>query len=153
MDQPIGFKTAAVALTFYFMWFGMDVRRKRGARNFVAPAFGLAMNAVSFALVTVFGWRVIVAAGANAADWACLLPMAAGTASVAAAKRELGAAHTFIGQFLARPGLVTTGVYSLTRNPLYFGVLLCELGAALFLLRHLPGQGFEQWLWAAGPGS
>ena len=40
-----------------------------------------------------------------------------------AAKRALGKAHTFTGQYLERPELVTRGVYSITRNPLYFGVL------------------------------
>jgi len=64
--------------------------------------------------------------------------MAAGTAIVTAAKRTLGRAHTFTGQCLKNPRLVTWGVYALTRNPLYLGVLLTEIGAAAIAAHQTP---------------
>src|ERR1051325_8286554 len=126
--------TVALILVVAFLYYGLDVRRRRGTRDLAGPAWQAVMRVCSFGLVGAFVWTAVAVTGATAHDWLALALMAAGTVFVAAAKRALGRAHTFTGQVLEAPGLVTGGVYGLTRNPLYLGVLLCEAGATVFVL-------------------
>ena len=89
----------------------------------------------------------------GAVDWLGLGLMLSGTAFVAAAKSALGKTHTFTGQYMDKPQLVTHGVYAFTRNPLYFGVFLCELGVLLCAVHQVPmllPQSYAYWLGAFG---
>jgi protein-S-isoprenylcysteine O-methyltransferase Ste14 len=132
------FKTSATALVALFLLYGMDVRRREGARNFVAPVWQALMKLCAFTLIGGFIGIATVAKQVSVLDWLALVVMAAGTAFVVTAKRALGSAHTFTGQFLDEPRLVTHGVFAHTRNPLYLGVFLCEAGAALFAAHQAP---------------
>src|SRR3989442_1346910 len=127
----------------------MDVRRKDGARDFVAPVWQMLMKFCSYLLVCGAIWITLSIRQVNASDWLDLAVMASGTAFVVAAKHALGKAHTFTGQYLKKPRLVTRGAYAMTRNPLYFGVLQCELGASLFVIHQAPilsPQSYPYWL-------
>jgi protein-S-isoprenylcysteine O-methyltransferase Ste14 len=132
------FQTTAGILVALFVFYGMDVRRKGGAHDFVAPIWQALLKLCAFSLTVAFAGIAMSATHTSAIDWSALAMMAAGTAFVVAAKRALGNAHTFTGQFLGKPRLVTHGVFALTRNPLYFGVFLCEAGAALFVAHQAP---------------
>jgi protein-S-isoprenylcysteine O-methyltransferase Ste14 len=128
------FQTIAGVLVALFLYYGMDVRRKDGARDFAAPAWQTLVKLCSFLLIGAFLWIVLSTRQVSLGDWLDLSVMMSGTTFVMAAKKELGRAHTFTGQYLDNPRLVTTGVYAITRNPLYFGVLQCEVGASLFVV-------------------
>ena len=138
MELLIGFKVTVLALGAGFIHYGMDVRRKAGARNLVRPVWLAIMKALSFSLIAAFLWLLLNAREIGPGDWLSLTLLVTGTCFVGAAKRALGAAHTFTGQCLEQPALVTGGVYGLTRNPLYLGVFQCELGALLFVSHHAP---------------
>ena len=132
------YKLMIAAAGVAFVIYGMDIRRKAGACNFVGPIWLVLMKALSFALIGTFFMTLALSAELGALDWLTLALLLSGTLFVALAKRALGTVHTFTGQYLLRPGLVTTGVYSLTRNPLYFGVFQCELGASIYVAWHAP---------------
>ena len=136
--MKICFQIYSGVLVVVFLAYGMDVRQKAGARDFVAQAWQRLMKICSFSLIALFIWIVLLMKEAGAMDWLCLTVMTIGTAFVCAAKGGLGKAHTFSGQCLEKPILVTRGIYSRTRNPLYLGVLLCEIGASLFVLHQAP---------------
>jgi protein-S-isoprenylcysteine O-methyltransferase Ste14 len=132
-----------------FLYCGMDVRRKKGAQDFVASIWQVFMKVCSFSLIGVALGITFSVHRINVSDWMGLTIMTTGTAFVAAARHALGEAHTFTGQYRAKPQLVTRGIYSITRNPLYFGVLQCELGAALFVIHQLPmlsPKNYRYWL-------
>jgi protein-S-isoprenylcysteine O-methyltransferase Ste14 len=129
------FQIIAGILAAIFLYYGMDVRRKHGARNFVAPVWQRLMKFCAFLIVGAVVSSALTVRQLNAGDCLALAVMASGTAFVAAAKHTLGKAHTFTGQYLAKPLLITHGIYSLTRNPLYFGVLQCELGGSVFVMQ------------------
>lgn len=133
------FQITAGTLAGFFLYYGMDVRRKDGAKDFVALVWQKLMKFCSFLLVGVAVWITLSVRQLNATEWLDLALMASGTAFVAAAKHALGKAHTFTGQYLEKPKLVTRGIYAFTRNPLYFGVLQCELGASLLVIHQTPG--------------
>ena len=149
MDGVIHFQILAGILVTLFLYYGMDVRQKRGARNLVAPVWLVLMKGCSALLVGAWVWVVLFVHELNAIDWMSLVLMASGIAFVVAAKTVLGKAHTFTGQCLERPELVTHGVYGLTRHPLYLGVFLCELGAVIFVLHQAPSvwpKSYLYWL-------
>jgi len=132
------FQITSGTLVALFLYYGMDVRRKDGAADFVAHTWQTLMKFCSFSLIGGFVWVSLSVPQVSASDWLDMAIMASGTVFVTAAKNALGRAHTFTGQYLEKPGLVTRGVYSITRNPLYFGVLQCELGASLFVVHQAP---------------
>ena len=138
MNEVVLFKTLCVLLTCAFFFFGMDIRKKHGSRDFVPLVWQLAMKFCSFLLIGAFVWTVILSQEVSMLDWFSLLLMAFGTMFITMAKRTLGKSHTFTGHYLEKPGLVTQGIYSITRNPLYFGVFLSEAGASLFAIHAIP---------------
>jgi protein-S-isoprenylcysteine O-methyltransferase Ste14 len=149
MDALTIFKSAVAILAAIFVYYGMDIRRKTGARDFVAPVWQVIMKLCSIALILASAWVTLSAQHVNTTDWVSLAMMAGGVGFVVAAKRALGRAHTFTGQYLACPMLVTHGVYAITRNPLYFGVFLCEFGTLLFVINQTLASltwANSQWL-------
>jgi protein-S-isoprenylcysteine O-methyltransferase Ste14 len=138
MEALMLFKSTVAILVALFLCYGMDVRRKAGARCFVAPVWQALMKLFSFALVASFTGIVFSIHELAMVDWVSLTALAVGTVFIVAAKRALGASHTFTGQYLEQPGLVTHGVYATVRNPLYLGVFACEFGASLLALHQLP---------------
>ena len=145
------FQTIAAVLLVVFVGYGMDIRTKLGARDFVWSGWQALMKISSFSLIGAFIGITLTMHEVNATDWLGLLAMVSGTACVSAAKRVLGRDHTFTGEFLEKPTLVTWGIYRFSRNPLYLGVFLCEIGAALIVVSRAPGVWPEtQAYWLAG---
>lgn len=149
MEALMLFKSAAAILIVAFIYYGMDVRRKAGTRCFVSPLWLALMKFCAFTLITTFALVVFFIREPELIDWLSLVILAFGTAFIIAAKRVLGAAHTFTGQYLEKPGLAMHGVYAITRNPLYFGVFACELGACVLVVHQVPAllpQGYPYLL-------
>ena len=114
----------------------------------IASIWQILMKLCSFGLIGVALGITLSMHQINGSDWLGLTMMTMGTAFLAAAKHALGKAHTFTGQYLAKTQL-TRGIYSITRNPLYFGVLLCELGGGLFVVHQLlllSPEYYRSWL-------
>jgi len=143
MKSLLLYQATTAFLGALFMLYGMDVWRKKGARDFVAPAWQTLMKLCAWLLIAGFAWLVASMDEPGMIDWLGLALGVSGTAFVVAAKRTLGDAHTFTGQHLERPRLVTHGVYAITRNPLYFGVFQCELWMLIVALHQLPLLGLE----------
>lgn len=153
MNSLSFYQAAAAFLGALFMLYGMDVRRKEGARDFVAPVWQLLMKLCACLLITGFAWLVASMREPGMIDWFGLTLGASGTAFVVAAKWTLGDNHTFTGQYLERPRLMTHGVYAITRNPLYFGVFQCELCGLLVALGQFPilrPEDYPYWLGVFG---
>jgi protein-S-isoprenylcysteine O-methyltransferase Ste14 len=147
------FQSACLASIALFLWYGMDVRRKAGARDFVPPFWQALMSVAALSLLGAFIWVVLAIREPAGLDWLGLALMGSGTSFVVAAKRALGPMHTFTGQYREHPRLVTSGVYAVTRNPLYFGVFQCELGALLCAVRQVPAllpRAYPYWFAAFG---
>src|SRR5262245_41124900 len=108
------FHVFTIALAAAFVYFGMDVRPRPGTMNLAGRGWQALMKFSSFALIVVVFNLAVTARQIGGLDWAGLALMATGTAIVTAAKRTLGRAHTFTGQCLKNPRLVTRGVYALT---------------------------------------
>ena len=151
MTSLLLYQASAASVGALFLFYGMDVRRKAGVQDFIAAPWQLLMKLCALLLIAGFTWLVASMREPGMIDWLGLTLGAAGTAFVAAAKRSLGNAHTFTGQYLEKPRLVTDGVYALTRNPLYFGVFQCELWMLIVALHQLPVLRPDDGLYWFGP--
>jgi predicted metal-dependent hydrolase/protein-S-isoprenylcysteine O-methyltransferase Ste14 len=145
------YQALAALLGALFVAYGMDIRRKAGARNFVAPAWQRLHKLSALVLIGGFAWLIAAMYRPDAIDWLALTLGAVGTGFVVAGKRTLGDAHTFAGQHKERPRLVTSGVYAVTRNPLYLGVFLSELWMLLVTLHQLPVLWPASYGYGLGP--
>jgi protein-S-isoprenylcysteine O-methyltransferase Ste14 len=88
---------------------------------------------------------VLDAAGLDAAwRWLGLAPIVAGVAIAAWASRQFARAGTSILPLTRSSALVTDGAFAYSRNPMYLGMTLVLVGAALLLNR--PGP------WLVPPG-
>lgn len=67
-----------------------------------------------------------------------LAPIAAGIALNLAADRAFTARGTTVKPFARSSALVTTGVFGLSRNPMYLGMILLLIGVGLLLGSLLP---------------
>ena len=94
------FQTIAAVLLVVFVGYGMDIRRKLGAKNFVGSGWLALMKIGSFSLIAAFIRVTLTMHEVNGTDWLGLAAMVGGTACVTAAKRALGRAHTFTGRHL-----------------------------------------------------
>jgi len=71
-------------------------------------------------------------------NWLGLLPLAGGTALAVAGSQAFARAGTSIVPFTPSSALVTTGVYSYSRNPMYLGMILGLIGVWLLLGSLMP---------------
>lgn len=88
--------------------------------------------------VAVLGSRPVPGAGGQAAAVAGGLLAIAGAALMAAAVYEMTRHRTTVIPHRQPSALVTSGIFALSRNPIYLGDVLVLLGAG-FYLHSLPG--------------
>src|ERR1043166_4664342 len=92
------FQAFSGILIAFFLYYGMDIRRKGGARDFAAPAWQMVMKLCSFLLVGAFFWITLSARQVSLGDWLDLSLMIVGTAFVTAAKLELRSEERRVGK-------------------------------------------------------
>jgi predicted metal-dependent hydrolase/protein-S-isoprenylcysteine O-methyltransferase Ste14 len=147
MTSFLLFRIAAGSALAIFLRYGMDLRRRPGARYLTHPASQAGLKLAALLLLAGHGWVLASLGRVAPLDWLALLPLLAGAGLVWAGKRRLGRWHSFSGQFREDGELVTDGIYAATRNPLYLGVFLFELGATGLALHQLPLLRPMDWPW------
>ena len=63
------FQIIAGILAAVFLYYGMDVRRKNGSRDFIAPAWQTLMKVCSCALIGITAWTILSLRQVNFSDW------------------------------------------------------------------------------------
>jgi protein-S-isoprenylcysteine O-methyltransferase Ste14 len=117
----------------------LGLRERRGGPETRARQDGgdrapLVANLAAFAM---FFPALMIFSGDSKGSMALLLALLgplltlAGAALVLRSRVELGAAWSFVPKADQETGLVTTGPYRLVRHPIYLGLILLPMGAAL----------------------
>jgi protein-S-isoprenylcysteine O-methyltransferase Ste14 len=122
------YKLLAFAVFGIFVFFVFDIRQKPGMVPIVQPIFTRIMKLLSIALFVVYAVVLAGLGELTPLDWVALALTTAGSALVTTAKVTLGRFHTWTGFHLQQTTIVSAGIYSYLRHPLYTGIFLVEFG-------------------------
>lgn len=134
------YKILGLLVIASFVRFGLQMGRPANSKYLTDRWLVGAMKLSASGLVLAFAWTIIRLKEIGEAEWAAIGVSALGSLIIWLAQRELKRNHAFswTGYALNRPRLVTSGIYSRVRHPLYLGVYLTELGASILVFRQIP---------------
>lgn len=130
------YQIAAIAVFLIFVYYVFDIRRKPGMEPLIAHIWTRLMKIVAGVMMAWFVYVVVMLQNVTIIEWIALAAICLGTFSVAAAKITLGRYHTWAGYHKVETTLVTHGIYSFIRHPLYTGAVLVEVGVGIVLFNH-----------------
>ncbi|MDN7428162.1 isoprenylcysteine carboxylmethyltransferase family protein [Burkholderia sp. AU45388] len=87
------------------------------------------MKLLSLAMLILYAYLIATLKEIEWFDIVALVITAVGASLVTAAKRTLGRYHTWAGYHLPETTIVSHGIYSRLRHPLYTGTIVFEIGA------------------------
>lgn len=135
----LSYKVASFAVFLVFLWFVFDIRQKPNMVPLIRQLWTTVMKVLSIAVMGFYCYLVAISESLRLHHVAALVLTALGAGLVATAKLTLGRQHTWAGYHLTKTKLVSYGVYSYIRHPLYTGVFLFEFGGlALIVGEHTP---------------
>lgn len=123
------FRVISLLVFAIFVYYVFDIRHKKGMQPLVAGMWTGIMKLMAGAMLVLYAW---LAATLQSIEWYALVSLvvtALGAALVMAAKRTLGRYHTWAGYHLPDTTIVSHGIYSRLRHPLYTGTILFEIGS------------------------
>ncbi len=116
-----------------FVYYVFDIRKKEGMTPLIANIWTLLMKLFAGAMLFYYAYMVVVVESPSRLDTISLLIAALGTSLVAAAKVTLGKYHTWAGYHKKETKIVSHGIYSRIRHPLYTGAILYEIAVLMYL--------------------
>ncbi len=128
------FCQALVAITFVV--FISDFRRKQGMVPLINEKWTKVLKLALLAPLLVYSYTLLTLNMFLPVDLASLGLTLLGTAVVVKAKWDLSRHHTWTGFCMDATKLVTHGIYSYMRHPLYAGVYLFVSGLMLTVILH-----------------
>ncbi|MCB0421643.1 MAG: hypothetical protein KDD61_11645 [Bdellovibrionales bacterium] len=140
------FKLIGLVITLMFIRYGLLMRQPKKSIHLSKRWTLLLMKFSASFLVGLFLVALSQLTQVLWWDWTLLGLMGVGAMIVAVAQRKLNAsgAFTWTGYALKTPKLVTGGIYSKVRHPLYLGVYCVEIGAAGVILFRFE-KLFSEW--------
>ena len=139
-------------VTFLFIGFGLDVRKKVGMTPFVSQIYITIMKLSSAVLLILYIRSVFAIEQSGWVEYLALCSTTLGAVLVMTAKLGLRESFTWTGHFLQDARLVTDGIYRYLRNPLYTGVFIFEVGAVLNYIFNSVLKSDAPWLFATVGG-
>ena len=111
-----------------FCFYVFDIRSKKGMAPLVSNIWTLVMKVFAGAMLALYAYLVATLQSIQWFDYVALALTTIGTALVVTAKITLGRYHTWAGYHLKDTAIVSHGIYSRLRHPLYTGAILFEVG-------------------------
>lgn len=120
----------AIALVVFaaFVFYVFDIRHKKGMKPLVNGTWTSLMKLLALAMLVLYAYLLVTLEEIGRFDIVALVVTAVGTSLVMAAKLTLGRYHTWAGYHLPETTIVSHGIYSRLRHPLYTGAILFEIG-------------------------
>lgn len=130
------YKIVSIAIFLVFIFYVFDIRKKPGMEPLIAHIWTGIMKLTAGIMMVWFIYVVSVLQILTMFEWIALAAISLGTFSVVTAKVTLGRYHTWAGYHKVETSLITHGIYSYIRHPLYTGAVLVELGVGLVLFNY-----------------
>lgn len=133
------FKLVHVLNFGIFLYFISDHRKKEGVAPLVNEKLTLILK-LSRAITGLTYMHLIIFRMTSVTwfDGAWVISVLLGTFVVAKSRSDLKTFHTWAGFRLKKPILVTNGIYSYMRHPIYVGIFFFVLGAFMTTVRYAP---------------
>ena len=106
-----------------------DFRHKKAMVPFGSRVLLVFLKLLYILPLVIFAWCLLNVHALGIYDGFAIVLTGLGTLVVAKAKSDLGTHHTWVGYRLERTRIVTRGIYSWVRHPLYTGIYLFIAGA------------------------
>jgi protein-S-isoprenylcysteine O-methyltransferase Ste14 len=125
-----------ISLIVYVIFFiyVFDIRNKKGMEPLVSNIWTIIMKVFAGSMLVLYAYFVTTTHSVQTINVITLVLTSIGTGLVVAAKVTLGRYHTWAGYHLKETAIVSHGIYSRLRHPLYTGVILFEIGVLLLII-------------------
>jgi protein-S-isoprenylcysteine O-methyltransferase Ste14 len=136
VEQTFAFQfcQAVVALTFAVLI--SDFKRKTGMVPLISEKWTHVLKLLLLVPLLVYSYALLTLNGVSPVDFFSFGLTFLGTSLVIKAKWDLARHHTWTGFCMDAPKLVSHGIYSYIRHPLYAGVYLFVSGLMLTVTLH-----------------
>jgi protein-S-isoprenylcysteine O-methyltransferase Ste14 len=132
------FQVLAILCLMVFTFFVSDFRNKKG----MLPLINMKLINVLkiFYLVPIFIYTYVILNTKNIIfyDYIGLFCTFNGAILVGKARRDLGKYHTWAGHMLSSTMIITRGIYSFIRHPIYTGICIFILGGIIIGINNNP---------------
>lgn len=131
--MTMAFIILATLVFFVFLYYVFDIRKKEGMTPLVSSFWTILMKLISMVMLVFYLYLVVTTESITASSTIALILTAIGAGLVATAKITLGKYHTWVGYHKKDTTIVTHGIYSRLRHPLYTGIILFEIGSVFLI--------------------
>ncbi len=111
-----------------------DFRKKKNMEAFGRRGFLVVLKLMYLVPLAIYGWSLANLAELAAYDAIALVLAASGTYLAVRGKIDLGKEHAWTGYRRHGTQVITTGIYSWVRNPIYSGIFAFIIGGACTVL-------------------
>ncbi len=132
------FKALGLIILFIFVFFVSDFRNKEGMISLVSKKWVLVIKILYAIPVLLYIYVLMMSGNIQISDSIGLLFTLGGTWMVVKAKKDMGQYHTWAGHKLSTTKMITKGIYSVIRHPLYTGIFVFIFGGFIISVNHNP---------------
>ena len=140
MSQLFAFQFCQAVVAIVFAVFISDFRRKTGMVPLISEKWTRVLKLVLLAPLLVYSYMLLTLNVLSPFDLVSFGLTLMGAGIVVKAKWDLSRHHTWTGFCMNAPKLVSHGIYSYIRHPLYAGVYLFVSGLMLTVVLHASWQ-------------
>ncbi len=130
------FKVMQLAIVGVFTFFVSDIRKKKGMNPLISKTLCNLMKICYLIPIVMYGHLIVTLDDLLIFDFVALGLTWVGMVLAAKAKTDLGEYHTWVGYGSEGSKLVTDGIFSYIRHPLYTGVYVLIIGGLFTIIPH-----------------
>ncbi|NLL61861.1 MAG: isoprenylcysteine carboxylmethyltransferase family protein [Candidatus Atribacteria bacterium] len=137
------FQIVAIMLLLFFSIYISDFRNKKGMRPLLNSRILFILKIFYFIPIFIYLYVIFNLTQILPFSYFGLIFTFVGTLLVVKAKFDLGKYHTWAGQILFSTRVITGGIYSFIRHPIYTGIGVFMLGGVMIGIHNNPFSALE----------
>ncbi len=136
MNLTALFKSVNIVIVIIFALFISDWRKKQGMVPLISRKLTSLIKFLYIFPILIYLYVLLRIDSLNIYDFMSIMLDFIGVFLVVKAKSDLGKQHTWAGFRLNKTKLISKGIYSYIRHPLYTGIFLFIFGGIFIILGH-----------------